>query len=95
MADSLMIDKTAENAAYTASEGLLDRPTVAKILGTDVRTVGDLTSEGLIRSIRIGRRFMYRMNWVTEFLEAYSGCDLRNRSKMRAAKALKKREDKE
>lgn len=95
MADSLMIDKTAENSVYGASERLMNREEVAAYLQTTCRKIGLYTKYGLIKSIRIGRNFMYRPEWVMQFLEDWVDYDLRDESKVIAAIGLKKREDKE
>ena len=81
-----------ENVAEMASDRLLKRSEVAGFLGTTSRKVGLYDSFGMIKSIRIGREYQYRLSWVYDFLEEWSGYDLRDEHKIRVAIKLKERE---
>ena len=75
-----------------ASDRLLKRSEVARILGTTTRKIGLYTQFNLIKSIRIGREYQYKSSWVSDFLETWQGYDLRDEHKIRVAIKLKERE---
>ena len=61
---------------------------VAKCLGTTRQTVEMLRQVGVLKAIKIGKRYMYPSDVLADFQRTYLGCDLSNRAKALAAKAI-------
>ena len=65
--------------AYTQEE-------LAETIGTNVQTIASLRQTGILKSIKIGKKFYFLDRWVIDFFEEYSGANLSNVEEMQKAK---------
>lgn len=62
---------------------------LADKLHCNVRQIGKLRRNGLLKGIRAGHGYVFADSDVATFYERYAGCDLSSEEKMRFAKLLK------
>lgn len=60
---------------------MLNREEVAELFGCHVDNVSMLTEVGCIKSIKIGKRYMYSYEAIKQFQDKYEGFDVSNRVK--------------
>lgn len=66
----------------TEQLNMLTREQVAKCLGTHKDTISKLTTHGLLKSIKIGKSYMYSQFEVFSFQIRFAGYDLSNTTEM-------------
>ena len=62
----------------------------AKYLKISKRKLSLLRKSGLIKAVRLNKHFLYRREWLNEFLDQNAGLDLRNESLTRSSIMLKR-----
>jgi excisionase family DNA binding protein len=65
-----MATATSETMAVLVNDRKLSRPETAFYIGCSKRLVDQLTSEGKLRAIKVGRRTLYDRADVDAFLES-------------------------
>ena len=63
----------------------MDSKDASQYLRIPIRKLNLYRSEGLIKSIRCGKGYCYRREWLDQFMENFAGYDISNRTKIRAA----------
>ena len=71
-------------------ETLLTTQEVATLMHCNVRTVGIWRRLGMIRSIRASYGYLFRQEWVDEFLDTYAGLEVSSLEKCQYAMAVVK-----
>lgn len=61
---------TAELVQRLVSHALIGMDAACQYLGTGRTWMKEATREGKIRSVRIGNRRMFRLEWLDEFVES-------------------------
>lgn len=62
---------------------------IAAELHCNVRQIGKLRRNGLLKGIRAGHGYVFAESDTETFYDRYAGCDLSSEEKMRFAKILK------
>lgn len=74
---------------------MMDSKAVAEYLHCPVRKVNLLRKYGIIKSVRFGKGYSYREEWITEMLESWNGYDLSNEDAIIASIQRKRKENDE
>ena len=71
---------------------MMDSKKVAEYLHCPVRKVNLLRKYGILKSVRFGKGYSYREEWITEMLELWNGYDLSNENAIIASVQRKRKE---
>ena len=62
--------------------GYMTGKPASEYLGTTERKVALYRQCGLLRWAKLGKQFVYRREWLDEFMETWAGYDMSNREKI-------------
>jgi len=60
----------------------LSEPDAAAYLSVNQQTLARLRKKGLIRAVKLNRSWIYKVNDIDRFFEAYLDCDLSGKTKI-------------
>lgn len=57
----------------------------SKYLHVTIRKISLYRRYGMLKSVKVGRNYVYRLQWLDDFMESWAGYDLSNAEKIKSA----------